>query len=203
MAKGGDCKSPALRLRRFESYLSHHPPSPRLRRDTSNGLKRRMPRCSFDEGGRSVRGCSSMVEQEFSKLKTRVRSPSPAPASAREARGGCHAVAQRAKAGWLPRASAWQADQSCCSVYPVMGASALFYVYMLQGIAQPEHYYVGLTSDLKERFAAHNRGDSSHTSKLLPWRLVTYVAFSDKAKAVSFERYLKSGSGRAFAKKHF
>ena len=74
---------------------------------------------------------------------------------------------------------------------------------MLQSVAQREHYYVGLTSDLKARFAAHNRGESSHTSKHAPWQLITYVAFSDKVKAVAFERYLKSGSGRAFAKRHF
>jgi hypothetical protein len=47
VAKGGDCKSPALRLRRFESYLSHHPPSPRLRGDLSRHLKRRMSRRSL------------------------------------------------------------------------------------------------------------------------------------------------------------
>jgi putative endonuclease len=77
------------------------------------------------------------------------------------------------------------------------------YVYMLQSISNPEHYYVGLNSDLKARFAAHNRGESSHTSKYAPWQLVTYVAFSDSAKASTFERYLKTASGRAFAKKHF
>ncbi|ESX17699.1 excinuclease ABC subunit C [Mesorhizobium sp. LSJC255A00] len=47
----------------------------------------------------------------------------------------------------------------------------------------------------------HNAGKSSHTSKFLPWRIVTYMAFSNQAKAASFERYLKSGSGHAFANK--
>jgi putative endonuclease len=74
---------------------------------------------------------------------------------------------------------------------------------MLQSVEFPEHYYVGMTSDLMTRFAAHNRGESSHTAKFAPWRLVTYLAFVDHAKANAFERYLKTASGRAFAKKHF
>lgn len=56
-----------------------------------------------------------------------------------------------------------------------------------------------MTTDLKRRLQEHNAGKSYHTSKFKPWRLVTYVAFSDRAKAESFERYLKSGSGHAFA----
>jgi putative endonuclease len=54
---------------------------------------------------------------------------------------------------------------------------------------------------LKRRLIEHNSGKSPHTSKFAPWRLVTYVAFSDESKAASFERYLKSGSGHAFAGK--
>ncbi|RUT96176.1 GIY-YIG nuclease family protein [Mesorhizobium sp. M7A.T.Ca.TU.009.01.3.2] len=63
--------------------------------------------------------------------------------------------------------------------------------------------YVGMTSDLKRRLAEHNSGKSSHASKFLPWRIVTHMAFSNRAKAASFERYLKSGSGHAFANKRF
>jgi len=75
------------------------------------------------------------------------------------------------------------------------------YVYLLQSIDHPDENYVGLTDDLRSPFAAHNAGHSPHTSKFRPWRLVTYVAFSDEQKAVAFERYLKTASGRAFAKK--
>jgi len=57
----------------------------------------------------------------------------------------------------------------------------------------------GLTTDLKQRLAEHNSGKSPHTAQFEPWRLVTYVAFSDEQKAAEFERYLKSGSGHAFA----
>jgi predicted GIY-YIG superfamily endonuclease len=75
------------------------------------------------------------------------------------------------------------------------------YVYFLESVDQPEQRYVGLADDLRARVAAHNAGQSPHTQKFKPWRLVTYVAFADEAKAVAFERYMKTGSGRAFAKK--
>jgi putative endonuclease len=74
-------------------------------------------------------------------------------------------------------------------------------VYLLQSHASPDQRYVGLTTDLKRRLARHNAGESFHTAKFIPWRLVTYVAFTDQAKATAFERYLKSGSGHAFARK--
>ena len=76
------------------------------------------------------------------------------------------------------------------------------YVYLLESIANPEKRYVGMTGDLKDRIRQHNAGVTPHTSKYAPWRLVTYVAFSDPAKATAFEHYLKSGSGHAFARKH-
>ena len=77
----------------------------------------------------------------------------------------------------------------------------MHYVYLLQSEAFTGQRYVGITSDLKKRFAQHNAGRSPHTSKYAPWRLVTYVAFSNEQKAETFERYLKSGSGHAFANK--
>jgi putative endonuclease len=75
------------------------------------------------------------------------------------------------------------------------------YVYLLQSEAFVGQRYVGTTSDLKQRLEDHNAGKSPHTSKYVPWKLVTYVAFSDGRKAETFERYLKSGSGHAFANK--
>lgn len=77
----------------------------------------------------------------------------------------------------------------------------MWYVYLLESDTAENQRYVGVTSDLKRRTAEHNAGKSTHTSKFMPWRLVTYVAFSDEVKAASFERYLKSGSGHAFANK--
>ncbi len=75
------------------------------------------------------------------------------------------------------------------------------YVYLLQSQSEADQRYVGVTSDLRRRLAEHNAGQSPHTSKFVPWKLTTYVAFSDGKKAQSFERYLKSGSGHAFANK--
>jgi predicted GIY-YIG superfamily endonuclease len=75
------------------------------------------------------------------------------------------------------------------------------YVYLLQSINHPQETYVGLADNLRARFAAHNAGQSPHTAKFKPWRLITYLAFSDEGKAVAFDRYLKTASGRAFANK--
>jgi putative endonuclease len=77
----------------------------------------------------------------------------------------------------------------------------MHYVYLLKSEAFVAQRYVGLTSHLKQRLADHNAGKSPHTSKFAPWKLMTYVAFSDERKAEAFERYLKSGSGHAFARK--
>ena len=75
------------------------------------------------------------------------------------------------------------------------------YVYILRSIAFPGRYYVGITSDLRARLRKHNGGEVTHTSKYGPWEIKTYIAFSDEKQAFAFERYLKSASGRAFAKK--
>ena len=75
------------------------------------------------------------------------------------------------------------------------------YVYIIESIADPERHYTGITEDLKVRLVRHNAGEVPHTSKFKPWRLNTYIAFSDQGRAVAFEKYLKSSSGRAFAKK--
>lgn len=77
----------------------------------------------------------------------------------------------------------------------------MIYVYILRRMESPERYYVGITKDLHTRLAKHNAGEVSHTSKYAPWTVKTYVAFSDEKQAFAFEAYLKSASGRAFAKK--
>ena len=74
------------------------------------------------------------------------------------------------------------------------------YVYILRSL-DSEHFYIGMTDDLRARLAKHNAGEVPHTSKFRPWTVKTYVGFSDETRAVEFERYLKSPSGRAFAKK--
>ena len=77
------------------------------------------------------------------------------------------------------------------------------YVYLLESISNPGKRYVGITGDLKKRTAEHNAGRSPQTRKYTPWRCAVAVCFADHAKARTFERYLKSGSGHAFAKRHF
>lgn len=68
-------------------------------------------------------------------------------------------------------------------------------------VVHPEQFYVACTSDLKARLERHNAGDVTSTAGLRPWRVKTAIAFRDPARARAFERYLKTGSGRAFAKK--
>jgi len=74
------------------------------------------------------------------------------------------------------------------------------YVYILKSV-EGDHFYSGSTDDLRNRLRSHNAGQVSHTRKFKPWRLKTYLAFSDELQAIAFEKYLKSPSGRAFAKK--
>ena len=75
------------------------------------------------------------------------------------------------------------------------------YVYIIGSEAHPEQYYVGMINDIESRLNDHNSGKSSHTAKYKPWRLVFHCWFDAAAKASEFEKYLKSGSGRAFAAK--
>ena len=75
------------------------------------------------------------------------------------------------------------------------------WVYILQSIDHPNQFYTGLCENTEARLSAHNAGQSAHTSKYKPWRLISSHYFADPAVAATFERYLKSGSGRAFAAK--
>ena len=79
----------------------------------------------------------------------------------------------------------------------------MYYVYLLNSIPYPDQIYIGYTSDLKERLATHNNGGSVHTAKYKPWKLIAYLGFPSKEKAILFEKYLKSQSGRVFIKKRF
>jgi len=75
------------------------------------------------------------------------------------------------------------------------------YVYILESMGFPGRHYTGSTDDLRSRLKRHNAGQVGATSRYVPWQLRTYLAFDDKQKALAFEKYLKSASGRAFAKK--
>ena len=79
----------------------------------------------------------------------------------------------------------------------------MHYTYILESLTKPGERYIGHSSDLKERLKRHNAGRVKHTAKLKPWRLRLYIAFETSGQAQRFERYLKSGSGHAFANRHF
>lgn len=73
----------------------------------------------------------------------------------------------------------------------------MWHVYLLK--CADGTYYTGCTNDLEDRMKRHNRKEILYTSTRLPFELVTYITFTDKYKAYNFEKYLKSGSGKAFA----
>jgi predicted GIY-YIG superfamily endonuclease len=75
-------------------------------------------------------------------------------------------------------------------------------VYILKNMDTPPRYYTGVTSDLAARLISHNDGPSQHTAKHRPWRIDVAIKFADERRAIRFERYLKSGSGVAFAQRH-
>jgi predicted GIY-YIG superfamily endonuclease len=75
-----------------------------------------------------------------------------------------------------------------------------WYVYILR--CSDESIYTGCTNNLANRLKRHNSGQVKATRKVYPVKLVTYITFTDKYKAYNFEKYLKQGSGRAFAKRH-
>ena len=79
----------------------------------------------------------------------------------------------------------------------------MFYTYILRSLSHPDQRYIGSTSDLKSRLIKHNSGEVPHTTKFKPWKIEAYFAFETNEKAVAFEAYLKTGSGHAFAKRHF
>ena len=76
----------------------------------------------------------------------------------------------------------------------------LWYVYILN--CNDGIHYIGCTSNLEDRINRHKNGHIHYTSTRLPVNLIAYIAFNDKYKAYAFEKYLKSGSGRAFCKRH-
>ena len=76
-------------------------------------------------------------------------------------------------------------------------------VYIIRSDVDPSRHYVGITSDLRARLERHNHGPCGHTVSYRPWSVVVSLAFPSEKDAVRFEKYLKSGSGRAFATRHF
>lgn len=79
----------------------------------------------------------------------------------------------------------------------------MYYVYILKSKINSRKTYTGYSSDLKKRLTSHNNGKCKHTSQYKPWKIIWYCAFEDKLKAIRFESYLKSSSGKAFTNKRF
>ena len=76
------------------------------------------------------------------------------------------------------------------------------FVYVLTNKEEPARHYTGIPSDVTKRLLEHNSGSCTHTAKYGPWSVDVVIEFADERRAVAFERYLKSGSGVAFAKRH-
>ena len=77
----------------------------------------------------------------------------------------------------------------------------MYCVYLIRSINVPSKKYIGYTTNLRERLHKHNCAGFKHTTRFKPWELVLCIAFKDQDKAKAFEKYLKSGSGNAFAKR--
>jgi len=77
----------------------------------------------------------------------------------------------------------------------------MYYVYILK--CADGHPYVGCSNDLKDRIQKHAKGQIPATKDRVPLKLIVYIAFSNKYLVYNFEKYLKSGFGRAFLKRHF
>jgi putative endonuclease len=77
------------------------------------------------------------------------------------------------------------------------------FVYVLRNTDKTPKFYVGLSTDVDVRLVDHNTGRCPHTATRRPWHRHVVIEFAVESTAIRFERYLKSGSGRAFAKRHF
>jgi len=76
-------------------------------------------------------------------------------------------------------------------------------MYFVYSLKCRDGFYIGCTDNIEERLERHSKGHVPATKNRLPIKLEFYIAIPDKYKAFEFEKYLKSGSGRAFIKKHF
>lgn len=75
-------------------------------------------------------------------------------------------------------------------------------VYLLRSQQNPNRVYIGLCTNMKKRLAQHNAGSCKTTQSSRPWDVEVAIYFRDETKAHALERYLKTGSGRAFSKRH-
>jgi predicted GIY-YIG superfamily endonuclease len=130
-----------------------------------------------------------MFQVQISLFSFGVEVPPPAPSFARE--GWCRPPKpwRRRTSRIVPASFGWQA--------------IMYYTYVLESLVDPQRHYIGHTQDLRKRLSHHNDGQCPHTVKFKPWKVKMYLAFESIELARNFERYLKSGSGHAFAHKRF
>jgi len=79
----------------------------------------------------------------------------------------------------------------------------MHYVYLIRSVNFPNKKYIGQTDDFDRRLSVHNSGGSIYTKDFRPWELELFLGFKDKSKAIAFEKYFESGSGRVSAKRRF
>jgi putative endonuclease len=128
------------------------------------------------------------------------RGSTPLASSLRSRRSGARSLSRRSYA--KPDLLVSQYKRRELRPRKPFGFMTFTYVYILQSEVDVEHFYTGLTDNLRERLKRHNDGNVPHTSKWRRWTLKTYIAMSDRQRAAELENYLKSLSGRAFVKKH-
>ena len=76
-------------------------------------------------------------------------------------------------------------------------------VYIIRSDVDSSRHYVGITGNVRDRLEWHNHGPCGYTVANRPWSFVVTMEFSRERDARRFEKYLKSGSGRAFGARHF
>jgi len=77
----------------------------------------------------------------------------------------------------------------------------MYYVYILRS-KKDSSIYIGVTTNLKKRIKEHNSQGFKFTTSKRPYKLIWCSIFPNKLKAYRFEKYLKTGSGIAFLRKH-
>jgi putative endonuclease len=76
----------------------------------------------------------------------------------------------------------------------------MYYTYLLESTID-KSWYIGYSTDLRNRFTSHNKGENKATKNKKPWGLIYYEAYSNRLDAKKREIFLKSGSGRKYLKK--
>ena len=155
-------------------------------------------------------GIAQLVERLNGIQKVRGSTPLTSTSLRDESsrREGCHAVDKRSFEGGLYlcfRRLRLGKPQQGSKLTPERGKTRtqMHYVYIIRSEMDPNRHYTGLTQDVPARLEKHNEGGCPHTAKSRPWFLETTISFRSRDPAAAFEKYLKSGSGRELARRHF